>query len=142
MSTVYVLSGLPGSGKSTYAVKLATELNAVVHHYDDIPGANRKDTMKQSYKEFWKRIREDLSNGNTVIADGIHTSKALRRNMLDAVADIECQKVLVVMNTSLDECIRRNENREKPLSKLCILAIHANQETPTLNEGWDEIIWR
>lgn len=136
---LYVLSGLPGSGKTTQAIKLATELNAAVHHFDDIPGANGKDTSRQAYSEFWRRIREDLSGGRTVVADGIHTTKVLRRNLLNAVADIDCKKVLIVMDTPLEECFRRNAAREKAVSKLCILAIHAHQEAPTIDEGWDEI---
>lgn len=136
---LYILSGLPASGKSTYAVELAKKVNATVHHFDDIPGANRKETNGQAYEEFWRRIREDLNNGKTVIADGIHTSKALRQKILDAVSDIDCRKVLIVMNTPLDECLRRNANRKPRLSDFCILAVRANYEPPTFDEGWDEI---
>lgn len=137
--TLYALSGLPGSGKSTYANKLATELNAVVRHFDDMPGANRKGTNGQAYAEFWRRIRVDLFDGKTVIADGIHTSRSLRENLLKAVEDVDCKKILVTMDTPLEECLRRNANRKPRLSDFCILAIHASYEQPTLDEGWDEI---
>ena len=136
---LYALSGLPGSGKTTHAIKLAAELNATVHHFDDMPGANRKDTNGQAYEEFWRRIRADLSSGKTVVADGIHTSKRSREQLLTAIADIDCRKVLIVMDMPLEECLRRNANRKPRLSDFCILAVHATYEPPTLDEGWDEI---
>lgn len=142
MQIIYVLCGIPASGKSTLANELSMKFNATVHHFDDIPGANRKESNGQAYEEFWRRIRNDLLNGKSVIADGIHTSKSLRMKILNAVNEIECKKVLIVMNTPLEECLRRNANRKPRLSDFCILAIHEKQEAPTLDEGWDEIIWR
>lgn len=132
---LYVMFGLPGSGKTTYA----NRFDGIVHHFDDMPGANRKGTNDAAYVEFWRRIRTDLLGGKDVVADGIHTSKALRRKILDAVSDIGCRKVLIVMDTPLEECLRRNAKRTPPLSDFCIMAINAHKDPPSYDEGWDEI---
>lgn len=141
MSILYVFSGSPASGKTTHANELGKKLNSSVHHFDDIQGANQKDTNDKAYEEFWRRIRADLLDGKDVIADGIHTSKFLRQKILNAMSDIDCKKVLIVMTTPLEECLRRNANRKPCLSDFCILAINAHKEDPTLDEGWDEIIY-
>lgn len=138
---LYVLCGIPGSGKTTYAQRLANELGATLYSYDEQPDANRLGKLVSSHMEMWRHITNDLRNGKVVVCDDINTTKRQRLEVLSAFNNIECKKVLIVMNTPLNVCIERNENRPNRLPKCTITAINKTYEAPSLDEGWDQIIY-
>ena len=86
-------------------------------------------------------IAEELRSGKSVVCDDLHTKKVWRQNLLNAVSGIGCRKVLVVMTTPLDECLRRNNNRKARLPDAMIHIINREYEHPTPEEGWDEIVF-
>lgn len=138
---LYILCGIPGSGKTTYARKLAKELNAMLYSYDERPGANQLGKMNSSHVAMWQDILNDLNSGNDVICDDVHTTKKQRASILDALKDANCRKVLVVMSTPLNLCIERNANRPNRIPDIIIRSIYKTYDSPTLDEGWDEIIY-
>lgn len=89
----------------------------------------------------WADIANDLQNGHSVVCDDLHTKLKWRKGLLSVVADIPCKKVLVVMTTPLEECLRRNANRERKLPDFVVENIYAKYEPPIYEEGWDEIIY-
>lgn len=137
---IYVLCGIPGSGKSTLAKKIAKEYNAKLYIFDELPGAHNPQTTKQVHQQMWSSIFEDLSNGYDVICDDLHTTVEWRNNILSTISNIKCKKILVVMNTPLEECLKRNVNRLACLPDFVLYDLYNKYESPTLNEGWDEII--
>lgn len=89
----------------------------------------------------WSDIAKDLRSGLTVICDDLNTRVKWRQGLLTTISNIDCKKVLVVMNTPLDECIKRNTNRKERLSDFIVIRTYERYEPPTLDEGWDEIIY-
>lgn len=81
-----------------------------------------------------------LQEGKSVILDSTNLRVNVRAKILQAVTDIECNKVAVFMNTPLEECIYRNANREARLQDFVIESTHRSLQPPTLDEGWDEIL--
>ena len=45
------------------------------------------------------------------------------------------------MNTPLEECICRNAQRPNPLPHFIVNSFYKKFEEPTLDEGWDEILY-
>lgn len=135
-----ILSGLPGSGKTTYAHKLAEETGAILHCYDDLPGAFSPSKQQAVHAQMWAAIAEELRQGHDVVCDDLHHTKEKRAAILNAVRGIECKKVLVLMETPLDVCLGRNAGRERRLPDMILHSCAAKFEPPTLDEGWDEII--
>ena len=88
----------------------------------------------------WADIAEDLRAGKNVVCDDLNTKLKWRTGLLQALDGIDCARVLVIMTTPLDECLRRNANRERRLPDFVIQNIARNYETPDLSEGWDKII--
>ena len=129
---LYVLCGVPGSGKTTYAKQLSEDKTIVKLSYDEL--------RCPSQLEFARLIRKELRNGKSVVADTVNNSVFNRKLILDFIKDIECNKVLVFLDTALDDCLTRNNLREKPMNPNIIKCIHKSFQTPTLDEGWDEII--
>ena len=140
MVTIYLISGIPGSGKTTLAHQLAEQYNAIVHSYDALPGANTKASMDGSVKQAWlKAIREDLQVGNSVICDGLNLTVAERKEFLSTFADIPCKKVLFVKIVPLETCLQRNREREARLPDFVVEQSAERMEAPTKDEGWDAI---
>lgn len=140
MTTVYVLSGIPGSGKTTLAHQLAGQHNATVYSYDELPGANTKASMDGSVKQAWlASIREDLRTGKSVICDGLNLTVTERKELLSTFADIPCKKVLYVKIVPLETCLQRNRERKARLPDFVVEQSAERMEPPTKDEGWDAI---
>lgn len=140
MTTLYLLSGIPGSGKTTLAHQLAEQHSATVHSYDDLPGANTKASMDGSVKQAWLHtIHADLQNGKSVICDGLNLTVAERKELLFYVADVPCKKVLYVKVVPLETCLQRNRERKARLPDFVVEQSAERMEAPTKDEGWDAI---
>lgn len=138
--TMYVLCGIPGSGKTTLGKTLSEQYGIVLHTYDDLPNANRKAYIESVRELFHNGIVNDLSNGRSVICDRAYTTVEGRKRLLDAAAKVQCRKVIIVFSTPFTECIARNMSRERRLPNFIVSELHRKYEEPTLKEGWDEIV--
>lgn len=134
MTKLIVFSGIPASGKTTLSKQLAEENNYVRISMDEGGYLRHNDMIEV--------IKDNLEKGKTVVADSVYDLSIHRTNLLDAVKDIECERICMVMETPLDECIRRNQGREKPLPTMMIECIHRHYEKPSLSEGWDYILYK
>lgn len=141
MSICYVLSGIPGSGKSTLAKQLAEQYNAIVHSYDDIPGAwGNRDIDGSFYNQWVDNIKADLQNGSSVVCDSTALTSVNRKTFLKELSGFDCKKVLVVKVTPIEACLQRNANRERRVPDNQIQLTARLLEPPTPDEGWDEIL--
>lgn len=133
MMTLYLFCGAPASGKSTLSKQIAEQHNAERISFDE------RHYMR--HNQMIQPIVEALMNEKNVVADSVFTYVKQRKMILDAVKDISCRKVLVYMTTPLDECLRRNANRKNHLPDFVVESFFQTIEPPTLDEGWDEIIY-
>lgn len=139
--TIFVLSGLPASGKTTYSKQLANQYNATVYCYDEL----KKDVKYfRELKPIKDKMINDalkvLENGSNVVIDDLNISRQSRKTLLQKLKSVPCKRVCIVMATPLDECTMRNAIRDEKLPMYILQDIYNHYETPTLDEGWDEII--
>lgn len=132
MQTLYVMCGIPASGKSTKSRQMAEEYGLSRFSYDEMRCFHQWDFIRPAV--------EALQNGESVIMDSTNLRITGRKSILESMMDIPCRKIVIYMNTSLEECLRRNENREARLQDFMIESAYRALQPPTLNEGWDEII--
>lgn len=117
--TCYILSGVPGCGKSTWARNFAAKMPKYIKHIsrDEIRFSLLKDGEDYFAHEgevlftFYRKANEALAEGKSVIMDATHTSEralfeTLRRIKVDA------KIVFVSFDVPLDTCIARNAQRE------------------------------
>ena len=138
---IITFCGIPGSGKTTLSKRIADKHNATLYCYDDLPNANlpsKKDEVRQS---MWKDVLHDINQGKTVVVDDLLTTVEMRKNMLNALAEAKCRKVIIVMQTPFDICLQRNANRKRRLPEQFLYNFHDRYVPPSLDEGWDEIIY-
>jgi predicted kinase len=127
--TAYVMVGAPGSGKSTYAAKLAQTENAVIISGDDIRAELYGSAEIQgNWGEIWERIDELVSDscGMPVILDGTHYRKDYREEAVTLLRSYGYSKVeAIVMDASLPTCIARNFSRiERSVPDYIVTAMH------------------
>ena len=139
--TLYLIAGIPGSGKTTLAHRLAEEHGAIVHSYDDLPGANTKESMDGSVKRAWMEgIRADLEAGRSVIGDGLNLTVKERTELLSFVAGVPCEKVLCMKIVPPEICLQRNRERAARLPDFVVTQSAERFEAPDVEEGWDKVL--
>ena len=118
-STVFVMVGIPGSGKSTYS-KI---------HYKNIKYVSRDEIRfsvlklnedyfsheKQVYNIFIKEIVSAIENQQDVCVDATHTTIASRAKLMNAIERNTKNKdfnyVYVVMNIPIERVLSQNNKR-------------------------------
>lgn len=117
MTTLYVLCGPPGAGKSTWARQNADRLEAVVVCSDDV----RRDFEAEGrdpwdgdsvFADVELRARGLLRAGRSVVLDATHYQRRYRTYADDVVSGIDVQRVCVWFVVPLEVCLQRNAGRD------------------------------
>ena len=141
MTKCYIMCGPPGSGKTTFSEQKAEEEQIRLIHFDTLPGALAPNTVNITRQQMWFDIINELRAGNSIICDDINSKIKTRKELLDLIKKIPCRKILVVMSTPLEECLKRNAKRKFRLPDFVVRGSFEKFEEPTLEEGWDEILY-
>lgn len=141
MPTLYVLMGLPGAGKSTWA---AAQKNMIHVSSDGIRkelfGSELIHIFNKSVMGIFRiRVRKALHQGHDVVADTCHMTRQQRQRTL-AAAPQGTQKVLVHIDVSVKQAIKGDLNRKRHVTPIVILVYKRRFERPNVDEGFDEII--
>lgn len=143
MVKFYMLSGLPGSGKSTYAEKLKEE-GVIIHSSDNIReelgNVNDQSKNTEVFEILHKRIKNDLQDGKSVAYDATNINRKRRVSFLQELKNIPCNKTCVLVATPFEECLKQNNNRDRKVPEEVIWNMYKNFNVPCKQEGWDDII--
>lgn len=116
-NTLYLMCGIPGSGKSTFAKTYFP--NATYVSRDEVRYSMVTEDKEYFSKEdqvfstFVNKINEGLGESVDVIADATHLNPQSRAKLFSKLKINKnyTQVVAVVMRTPLNVCLERNENR-------------------------------
>ena len=140
----YLLVGIPASGKSTLAKRLARSKNALILSTDTIRTILYNSPEVQGNWTDIERVLHNLllkcvSQNKSVIVDATHTLRAHRKTLLTISKQINW--TCIHLKTSLDLCHKRNLKRSRVVPKDVINSMHQNllNEPPTLSEGFNHI---
>lgn len=142
--TFVLVTGLPCSGKSTYAQQLAEEYNANIHSSDALREEITGDINNQNHNDevfltLHRRIKDDLRDGKSCIYDATNISYKRRMAFLRELRRISCQKHCILMATPYEWCLKRNAERERKVPEHVIKRMYMNFDVPWFYEGWDNI---
>ena len=120
--TLVILTGIPGSGKTTYAKKYVEETLNTIHLSSD---AIRKELYGDEsiqgnpadiFSLMQKRAVEALNNGQNVIYDATNITRKDRAGIIGICpkfAKIECH----IIWAPIEECIKRDADRDRTVGK-------------------------
>lgn len=125
--TLYIMCGVPGSGKSWYAKNVLMNKHTIYISRDEIRFSLVREDEEyfakedQVFKAFVNQINQALGaedNIDVVIADATHLNWNSRRKLLNALnikmnkTNRDIKVIPVWMDTPLFMCKQRNEHRE------------------------------
>lgn len=144
MTKIFICIGLPASGKSEQAKKLAVGYDAEIFSSDALRTEMFGDVNHQKdndvlFKELHKRIRECLISGKNAILDACNISYKRRMSFLQSLNKIPCEKIAVLMATPYEVCLERNARRERKVPESVIKRMYMNWNSPYWYEGWNDI---
>ena len=142
--TVYMMIGIPGSGKSTW-IREHLEQSWVVLSPDAIL-ENRynyewtPDRAAEAWAESYQRFGYFLLQGRTMVWDATFTSPIIRSAILHTAKGAGYRVVAVFCDTPIEVCIERNASRERePVPQSTIIRMAENLVPPTQEEGFDTV---
>lgn len=149
VNCLYILIGIPCSGKSTYAESLSSKKpEIVVIATDEI----RKE-LTGTYKYFpdsnnsvfsiaKERIDTALSQGFDVIFDATNTNSKYRQGIIRIAKKNKSKAVAVVFKTPLSVCLKRNKMRtfDRKVPEDIIIAMSQYDSNTIKFEGFEEIL--
>lgn len=114
-----VISGLPGTGKTTVAAALAARLGAAHLSVDPIEDAllgaglpRTRETGVAAYEAVRVMAEQNLALGTSVVVDAVNDSEPARETWRTAAASVDAELVFVLLTLAdRDEHRRRLEGR-------------------------------
>lgn len=143
MANFYMMVGLPGSGKTTFAYNIEKE--AVVISSDiirkELWGSEEKQgDNKIVFEELEKRVMENLAADKSVVYDATNIKAKKRKDFLYRLRKIpNVNTVCMLMSVPYEQCLERNNERGRVVPEEVIEKMYMNFEVPQIREGWNQI---
>ena len=141
MATLYVMIGVPGSGKTTYATQHGLTVSSDKIREELYGDENIQGNPDEVFGLFCERIGEALAAGKDVYADSTNVTRWTRRSILKEAKRTGANAVAVVLTTKDSDSKMRNNLRSRTVPEVIIDRMRRRFEPPTIEEGFSEIIY-
>lgn len=143
---VYIMCGIPGSGKSTWIsnnldknIKIISR-DIIRYKLGYVDNPDEKVVLNKEQENHvtqieYKLINNYLSNGESIVIDDINSGK-YRNKLINELRKYNVHIIGVNLITPLDICIKRRINQINPNILSCI----QKRLTPITKEEVDELI--
>lgn len=146
MTSLIMMVGLPGSGKSTWAKNFADK-EVDIHSSDDIReellnDINNQENNSLVFETLHKRVKDSLCAGRTCIYDATNLNYRRRKDFVSRIKALnpEVFCICVFLPASYERCLERNRGRERVVPESVIREMREKFDPPMWTEGWDEIL--
>ena len=141
MANFYMMVGLPGSGKTTFAHNI--EKGAVVISSDIIRkelwgNEGSQGDNKIVFQELEYRVIQNLMMDKSVVYDATNINAKKRKEFLKKLNKVpNVKKICMLMSVPYDQCLQKNEERDRVVPEDVIARMYINFQIPQSREGWD-----
>lgn len=126
---IIILKGLPASGKTTWAKNFCNDNTDFIRvNRDDLRNMCGKywvpsrENFITSLEQF--TIKEALETGYNVIVDATNLNPKYSKWIDKIALKYNCKLEVKFFDTSVEECIRRDESRENPVGEAVIIRMY------------------
>jgi len=112
---LYILMGIPGCGKSTWARNFFRDYQIVSSdgiRAEKFPGPYDQTKNEEVFAEFHRRIDHSLLKGSAVVADATSLSSFARQKLIDIANQHGAEKHAVFFN-NIGQALLRNAGRNR-----------------------------
>ena len=135
-----ILVGLPASGKTTFAIKLKEILESTFQKQVKIidPDAIRDKVFPKSFdyknepqirEKNIDLVKENLLKEYIVISDDLNYYSSMRHDLKSIADDLKIKFFIIHISTPLDICLKRNNERGKPIPNEVIKKVYKKFDT-------------
>jgi len=146
MPTIYMLIGVPASGKSTWVEKykddaLVISTDDLIEEYAKSQSKTYNEVFKEQIKIATKIAMEHaeaaFASDQDVIWDQTNLTKKSRKSKLAMVPEHYCKKAVFFATPPEEEWKRRlNSHPGKSIPQNILMGMVSGLEMPELDEGW------
>lgn len=141
--TAFIMVGLPGSGKSTEAIKtggvrICPDCIRSELYGDEAIQGNPEEVFAIAFERFEKALSSDETD--VVVFDATNITIENRHYVISIAAAYTDNIKCLWKTTPLEECLKRNAARSRNVPEDVIMKMKASFEIPSLDEGFSEII--
>jgi predicted kinase len=122
MAMMVLVTGLPGTGKTYFAERLATHLNAVHINSDKIRaalnlrGKYSYTSKEEVYDKMLENTIDALQNHQNVVVDSTFYQEATRRRFIDLAANMNCCWQILQITAS-DKTVKERVSQKREFSE-------------------------
>lgn len=141
MNKFIILTGLPGSGKSTYCKSHPDYVHISSDALRKEMGFEAGEGTAVVFNEMMVRTKEALDKGQTVIWDATNLTRKRRMGTLSQLNKYNVPKHCICFTEPIDVCIRRNNGRTgfDKVPESVIYNMAKSFEVPNEYEGFNEV---
>lgn len=144
MTKLFLMIGLPASGKSTLAEQISKSEDAEIVSSDNIRkelygDENIQGDNNKVFRILQERIINGLKNNKNMIYDATNISYKTRIAFLQRLNKLEVEKIAIMVATPYEDCLIRNSQRERKVPEEVIKRMYNNFYVPQYFEGFDDI---
>lgn len=143
MSKLIMMVGLPASGKSTLAKKLASTYSAKILSSDEIReelfnDINHQSSNSKVFEVMNTRAKHLLNQGENIVYDATNINRKRRVHLIKHELKAD-ENIVYYINTPLSKCLYNDSQRERSVGYEVIDKMYRTLQIPTKLEGWDEV---
>ena len=99
-------------------------------------GLNKKS---KASNKIIKIAKKELSNKKSVVIDATNPSKDKRKIFIDLALEYNIPVRCIYINTSFDESLHRNNNRQNIVPKIVYYVYRKKFQEPSIEEGFTNV---